>query len=402
MLSATMSTAVSGLRAMQKSLDTYSKNIANADTPGYRVKDMTYQDRINGGVNATVHTSFDALTATRVSQLDGLSAETQAKSAALAHLDNSLSTTGSSLSSVLDGFRQALGKAADNPADASLRDIVAARATSLASEATAGMSVITAQLGDLAKQQTQTRDAALVKIDQLVSLNKDAQNYPDNLDIRDRQAQAGRELADLVGGEITFLPTGQTQFTVGGTLVVNGLQGKLPPPDRTGGTLGGLQAAQATVEGYRATLASTFSAFSGAMNATNAQGVDSAGAAGGDLFSFDGYAMKFVGTAGSLALDSAGSINGDNARKLLGLDSLGKDVSQLAAKAAVQTKAADAEFSSRSGTLNYALEQQNAREGVDLDQQTVLMSNAQKLYEANAKVIQTQSAMFGTLLNILA
>jgi flagellar hook-associated protein 1 FlgK len=387
---------------MQTAMSVHANNIANAETPGYRRQDVMLQNRFFGGVDASARSSFDSLTATRVSQLDGLAAETGAKAAALGTLEKSLSNSATNLSSSVNSLREAISTAADHPGDKSLREIVAVRAGAFASEATAGLQQLDSQLGDIAKQQADVRTAATAKVKELASLNKDAHAYPNNLEIRDRQVQVGRELADLVGGEIKFDEKGAASFTVNGTQVVNGSHNPLDLPELTGGQLGGLQASATVVKGFRDTFANTLSSFSTVINDTNAQGVDGTGAAGQPLFSFNGAEMKFVGSATGLALDTAGSVNGNNGRALAGLDSLGKDLGALASKAATQAETAASEFGSRASTLDYALQEQASREGVDIDQETVLMKNAQRLYEANAKVIQVQDSLFGTLLNIVA
>lgn len=396
-----MSLASSGLRAMQAKLDLHSNNIANAQTPGYRRQEALLRDQAMGGVNAVSKSLFNPVTANRISQLEGLAASTEVKAASLNKLQTTLSATSGDLGTALNSFREAIGSAADRPQDASLRGVVAAQAAGLAAQATDGLTQLDTQLVDIGQEQAGVRTAAADKMKALASLNDDVAQSPDNPNLRNSQAQVGKELAELIGGEIKFGLSGQATFSVGGTTVVSGNSVGAIPAD-AGGKLGGLQASSDTVKGFRDLFSKTLDSFSSTFNDINKGGTTTAKAAGSELFSFDGKALKFVGSANTLALDTAGGSNGLNARKMLGVNTLASDTGNMAASAAAQANSAETEFGSKTATMQSTMQSFNDTEGVNLDQEMIEMKNAQRYYEANAKVIQTQDSMLGTLINMKA
>ncbi|MDO9179111.1 MAG: flagellar basal body rod C-terminal domain-containing protein [Agitococcus sp.] len=401
MLGSAMSVAASGLRAMQAATDLHSSNIANAQTVGYSRQDANFTNQQFGGVTASAIPRFSATMATRISQLQGVDASATVKDAAMTSVSNMLSSASDQLSSAMEAFRTSLGAAADRPQDNSVRIAVAGNAAAMASQATANLNVLDAQVIDLTKQSGMVREAATQKMKELIDLNKTAAYDPSNSEIRNQQADVGRQLADLVGGEVSFGPNGQAAFSVNGTIVVDGTtQSSLPV--KTGGTLGGLSSAVVDISVLRSTFSTVLGSFSKSMNELNSQGVDSTKAAGKDLFSFDGATLAFTSSVDKLALASVGGVGGEIARKMSGSKQLSQDMADLATTAGLQAGTAKGAVTSSDFALISAMSKQTAENGVNLDQETINLKNAQNYYAANAKVIETANAMMGTLINMKA
>jgi flagellar hook-associated protein 1 FlgK len=401
MLGSTMSVAASGLRAMQAATDLHSNNIANALTAGYSRQDAAFSTQQFGGVSASSISRFSATMSERISQLQGASTEAAAKSDAMTTASNALSASSDQLSATMADFRASLGAAADRPQDNSVRIAVAGNAVAMASQSTSSLGMMDSQIKDLTKQQSTVKEAAGHKINELIDLNKAMAYDPSNPDIRNQQAEVGKQLADLVGGEVSFTQGGQANFSINGTMVVSGITASALPAV-TGGRLNGLVSSVVDITALRSTFSAALDSFAKTMNDFNAQGLDSKKAPGGDIFSFDGTALTFTGSADKMALMSSKGVAGEIARKMSGTSQLSQDVSDLATNAALRAITANGAVTSSYFELTSAVGKQANENGVNLDQETIDLKNAQNYYAANAKVIETANAMLGTLINMKA
>ena len=82
--------------------------------------------------------------------------------------------------------------------------------------------------------------------------------------------------------------------------------------------------------------------------------------------------------------------------------SLSTAVGALATQAANQASLAKIVTAGNNSSLGATEAKQQRAEGVNVDAQTIEMINAQKAYQANAKLIQIADSMLGTLINMKA
>lgn len=173
--------------------------------------------------------------------------------------------------------------------------------------------------------------------------------------------------------------------------------GTLELPKNIGGKLAASQQAYERVLAQRESLRQQVASYTDLMNGLNASGTP-----GSTLFAFDGTTMTFVGDKQSFSLQGA---NGNAAPTQLMAQagqSFAEELVGLTVRAVGAAHEAKAAAHSRSAGLESLEARQRREEGVDLDREMIDLVMTQKLYEANAKLIQTADAMLGTLLSIKA
>lgn len=396
MLSPAMSIGASGLRAMQQRIDMHSHNIANANTPGYRRVDATHVEMWPGGVSTIgIHRMNPAL-AQRISALAGQASYSEYLSAALQDSAKTLDHTATAMGAAQEKFNSLLYRAALTPNEPGLGKNLAAQAAVVAREATEGLSRLDEQLKELGTEKAMLAQQVKIKMGELAELNRQALAVGEEPVLRNRQAQVGKELAELVGGEVRLEKDGTASFIVDNHIVV-GASGTMKLPEKVGGKLAASTQAYEQVLAQRKNLQEQVATYTDQMNGLNASGTP-----GDTLFSFDSTTMTFVGDEQSFSLQGA---NGNPAPLQLMAQagqSFGEGLVGLTVQAVGQAHEAKASADSRSGSLGLLEERQRREEGVDLDREMIDMAMTQKLYEANAKLIQTADAMLGTLLSIKA
>ncbi len=398
MISSALNIGASGLRTMQAVIDNHSRNIANADTPGYRRRDTLLAEQVNGGVTYSTAHRFNETTAARLTQLAGEVGASDALARELTGAQAQLGTASTQLADAQHSLATALANAVFAPNDATTRTMVAENAAGLAQIADTNLRELDARITGANQAERLTRAQAQTKLDELAMLNQQVLANGATPAIRDRQAQVGQELASLAGGEMRFNPNGSAEFRIDGMLVLTSAGAK-QLPQTLGGQAGGFAQARAELTGLRDGFETNLREYARAMNTLNQQGVDAGGQPGEELFSMEGGRFSFVGSAASLAL-AGNSGAGSVAQQMSELDTLTTGTTVLATTAAERTRAArgvaDAQGFALAGWEQFRQEE----EGVDVDAEMIALKNAQRAYEANAKVIQIADAMLGTLLAI--
>jgi len=152
-------TALSGLMAAQRSLETASHNIANVNTEGYsrqRTENATRQAEYSGvgfvgqGVNvATVARSYDQFVTSQLNTSTTAFSETNSFYKMASQVDNILANEATGLSPTLKAFFSAVNEVANDPASIPARQVMLSEAESL----TGQFSSLSSQF-DALRQQT--------------------------------------------------------------------------------------------------------------------------------------------------------------------------------------------------------------------------------------------------------
>lgn len=137
-LSVALSNALSGMSVGQKSLDTLSRNVANAGTPGYHRQSLNVVERVGGGsyvsagaLNRAFSASLQAHYNTEVS--NSSYADTRASSLDRLQIAFGKPGQAGSLDTAFNNFQAGLSKLATGTDSAATRAEVVANATTLAS-----------------------------------------------------------------------------------------------------------------------------------------------------------------------------------------------------------------------------------------------------------------------------
>lgn len=321
-----MRTAVSGLLAFQRALDTTSHNIANVATEGYSRQRVDLGTRpaqaygngsIGSGVQVTtVQRVYDAFLATQMrgsasdlSRYDTLATEAE-------RLDNVLGSSTTGLATALQNFINAFQDVANEPSSITARQVLLSQAEVFAGQLRGYddrlrtfASEINSRLGAETAQITTISQG----IAQLNGQIKDAfgrTGQPPN-DLLDQRDKLVLELAQFVDVKVVSQEDGTANVFIGSgqPLVVGQTASKLTTsvdlydPTRlnvamqtaagtvdvsaqiSGGSLGGLMEYRATLlDPARDSLGQIAAGLTSAVNAQHANGIDLNGDQGGDFF----------------------------------------------------------------------------------------------------------------------
>lgn len=140
-MSGILGTALSGLMAFQRSLDTTSHNIANVNTDGYsrqrvelgtRPAQFTGAGYIGQGVNiAAVSRSYDQFITSQLTSSTSAFAETNTLSTLASQVDNIISNEATGLSPALKSFFNAVNEVANDPSSLPARQVMTSEAGAL-------------------------------------------------------------------------------------------------------------------------------------------------------------------------------------------------------------------------------------------------------------------------------
>jgi len=455
----TLNTAVSGLLAMQRAMDTAGQNVVNATTPGYS-RQRVELSSVGAPTSATFHTGakvpvggvqVDAVSRIRDAFLEATRAAAGGRQEALAARHDTLAgaqlllsepgTTG--LQAGLDGFYAAWHELSLNPSDSAAGSVVIQKGQAVAEQLHAVGDGIAAGWASAFDRLSQTVDQANQAASDLASLNQKLLEGSSTgrsvNELLDRRDTLVRTLADLVGGQAVPGPDNQISVSVNGITIVHGstaqtltLTGAVeygdavtdPPAISWGGTdvpvdsgaaAGYLAALRTDLPNLGASVDGVAVALRDAVNAVHATGFTRSGAAGAAFFSGTGARDLAVVPASpaDLAMTSApGTINGAVALKIgdLALDvassaALGGGIGasarwrDLTTALGTQVQSLGAAVTVQESVVNAADDAVNADSGVNLDEEMTSMMLFQRAYQASARVITTVDEMLDTLVN---
>ena len=455
----------SALAANQKAIDATASNVANQNTVGYTREVVAFRanDAVSLGGTVGGAVSVEAKT---ISQRDRVleqrvQHQTQAATAATARLtalksaeatfgltSTSNNASATAIGSALDGFFGSLTALSANPADASTRSGVLAAAGTLASAFRSAATQLEDISATLDSQITTAANQVNGLTAQVATLNAKITALSPNEDaggLEDQRQQAIQQLSSILGvsqimtesNGVTLTTTGgavlvtgndsvplTTSTVLGRTQVVGGSPAAILSGGRgisgtiTGGTIGGLlQARDADLPGFAASLDELAQAVGLAVNAQNAAGVTSTGAAGGDVFdvsaSVSGAALNLrVALSDANGLAAAGPGEGvggtTNAVALAALASsriaagttAAGYLSDFVGSVGTKVSSAAADDTAQSAALTQAQTVRNALSGVSLDEEAAALTQYQRSYEAAAKVFSIVNTLFAAAMNL--
>lgn len=208
----------SALSSYQQALTTVSRNVANANTPGYARQSVSFREQAGGaGVDAvTLNRAADttAQAAARDAVDERSFAETRAN--VLSRIDNLLSNDATGLAEPLQRLSTSVGDFAAQPTDLAVRRTVLARAEEFSGQ----VQNLNSALASESRQATQTLSAlvnqAQDKLDQLAGL----QNQIDRSDVVDAATATLMDQRDVLLEDLAGSVGIKSQINLDGSLQV--------------------------------------------------------------------------------------------------------------------------------------------------------------------------------------
>ena len=384
MLSAAFSIGASGLTTMNRVVDTVSNNLANANTPYFSRSDRTMSDLQFGGVTSRESFRFSATSLERMASSEGAFTFQNTQSAYLSNIQEGLSATSDQIGNISSDYKKAVGNLLISTDTSTAQTVISAQGKSMAV-------LLNSQYKELQNSLTDAKDSVAFNVTkangvakQIAQLNKEVTLSGAESATTNKLAQLSQEYAGLTGATIKFEQNGMVTATVNGSQTVVGDQAKdITDTMGVGGSIGGVTAASVKISGYMADLDKKVNDYTSTMNTANG---------GTALFSGSLATGDFAYTSASVGVNVANDV--------LNVKSLDSGIGTLAGMAALDAESASDTAEYQNTLLENQKSSWQAQYGVDVDQETLKMKEAQRAYEANAKVIATADSMLGTLLAI--
>jgi len=450
-----LGTMGSALSAQQEGLNVTGQNVSNVNTPGYVDQRVVMEtngtgDDSDGGVNATVQSTFDAFTYGQVLTQQGLSGAANARSEALNEAQNVVAPQGGDdVGSEMTSFFSSLEALSANPSDSSARSGVLASAQAVAQTFSSAANGLAQQQASLLSQAQGVATQVNSDLSQIATLNGQiAQNTASgnpSPDLSDQLDSVVGDVANLVGASVVQNPSGGVTLFAAGVALVSGdsasaldvsagptgamqitvNQPGAAPTDVTSniteGTLGGLREARdVDIAQSASQLDQLAYGFANAVNAVQQSGYGLDGVTGRPLFT---PPTQVAGAAANMSVDAsvAGQPNaiaatanpqdlpGGNdsvlALEQVANQSLGgggtpsQQYAALTSQIGNAASAASTEATTRSETLTQAQNLNSSASGVSLNEETVNMTQFQQAFEAATQVLTVASDLLGNFIS---
>ncbi len=450
----TLSSVARALDAQRYGLDVTGQNIANVNTPGYtrRTVDLIpvapeAPGTAGRGVDVVgIRALRDRLLEARLTNEVPMQTREAAMAEALAVVEASIGTPGSSLDVSLEKFFDSFAELAEMPTSASHRESVVIRGEGLA----AGFRDMAARLDaarhDADRQVRGTIDDVNAILDRIAALNVvigDSSTMEKSLHARDEQTQLVRQLSELIDVRVLEREEGGVDISIGnGRPVIVGetsyelavtsapphgyaalsVNGTSVTSEITAGRIGGfLHVRDTNIPDYAARLDQLAYSVATEVNTIHQAGFDQTGALAGSFFTPPaGVAGAAAGMtvrpalAADSRLISAGATaeagNNDTARAIAdlrqqtvmngGTATLAEGWGQLVYRVGRDTKSATDERNSRQEIVRQVDALRDAVSGISLDEEAMNLLKFQRAYEANARFFQVIDSTLETLLGL--
>lgn len=451
--------ALSALRYHQVVMDVASGNVANVSTDGYARRRVVgealgapvqpamwsrYEGSGDGVRVADLQRMVDPFLDARARREHGQQAYLDTRQAVLTRVESGIGEPGENgVSAALADFRKSWHDLANNPSSEAARNQVLAKANSLADALSVQRRNIVAEEGDQRfAMQTTVEEINTVASD-LAAANKAIAVATMNgteagtlLDSRDALAM---RLAELTGGRAVENGNGGLDVTVGGVALVQGGQagsfavtsginadgssdgaavtfGVTPPGGTSSdvtaqvtGQAGGIgQLLNVTLPGYRDGIDAVAQQIADTVNTAHGAGFDQDGVAGQPLFDVDPTApggplrvlLSDPRDVAASGIGGAANRDGGNATAL----ATALTGPESAYQRLVSGFGTEVSSAKRLAANQQALTQQvdgsrDQLSGINLDEEMVTMLQAQRAYEAAARVMTTIDSVLDTLIN---
>jgi len=410
----------------------------------------TYTGHGDGVVAASVKRLSDVLLDTRARRENANLSYLTVQQSSLTRMETLINEPSKAgVNQAISDFKAALQDLANNPQLPAAREATLAKAQSLAAALNNQSRNLDAEVGDLAVNAAHDVAAVNDDAEQIANLNHqiflNAQSGTDVSDLEDKRDQLALDIANKAGGVVTVQADGRYTVTIGGATLVDGspagdghagslslsgdaatgtLAFSLTQPDGTSipdpsdpaaaslvpsGELGGIQVlTNTTIPTYRSGLNAVAATLADQVNAAQEAGYDLAGnsAAGAPIFAYTpgnpAGTLTVVMTDPTRLAAAAGAgqvYDGTNADALTTAadvsDAYQRLVSQLGATAA----GINAKTSNQQALTSQIGNEQQQLAGVSIDEETINLMQAQRAYEASARVLTVLDSMLNTLIN---
>lgn len=218
-LSASLSTALSGLRTTQAGLDLVANNVANASTPGYVAKSLATEQSATGGVKVTeVKRQIDLYLQRQLRSESATNANAATKADYLDQLQSLLSAVDgdTSIDSLVSSLSSAFDALATSPDSRTMQGSAVQEAVLLAqalNDAANGVQDLRQNADDALASGVDVANEALTSIQDLsrkiVASNDDGTRAA----LQDQRDQAINELAALMDVKVTDAGSGDVRIT---------------------------------------------------------------------------------------------------------------------------------------------------------------------------------------------
>jgi flagellar hook-associated protein 1 FlgK len=442
--------AVTGMNAQRRVLDLTAHNVANATTAGYhrqRAELRSLGGRATAGISAgnstrvygvdvvAVTRAVDELLAARAVREDAGRASADLTSSTMARIEGIFpEPTDLGLAHQLDDYWGSWTDLSNNPGDMAARTQLlenaqslvdslhrgAADLTGVRSSAVARLSNVAIEVNDLSRQ--------VAKLNQVIVAN------PDNPDLQDQRDMLVGQLASLTGATSRVNSSGSMDVTVNGRTLVSGAT--VHDLDGTTGTLVFVEDGQAVspptgeaasltatisdvVPRYAAMLDGVASSLVTSVNALHTTGYDQSGTTGRTFFNPAGVtaanislSVDVVGQPGNIAAGAPvlpgptapGPLDGEQARLIAALadSATGADTNyqSMISTLAVETRAASQRALIQEQVADAAVRDADSVGSVSIDEEMAALTEAQRAFEASAKVFTVIDEMLATLISI--
>ncbi|WP_412061201.1 flagellar hook-associated protein FlgK [Rubrivirga sp. IMCC45206] len=446
-LTSLFSTARQSLLASQAGTNATANNIANVETPGYTRRSATLQatPRQRGGVQIQalpgagdgVHVSgFDR---TRNGLLDDAVRRGRAGSDGagegallLSAVENAVGSDGTRLLDPLRAFFSAWSSVADAPAELAPRDALLSEGQRLGQTlrmVDAGLAGLEASAETGLAATVERANSLLAEVAELNTVIRTAQSQGgQDLDALDRRDVLLDELAGIAPFSARAQPEGDVTLSLDGMVVVQEgtplpLRVVGPPEEPTtalfatgssrpiglGGIESGVLGAQLDTIGRvipetRAALDGLVNTLVTRVNAAQESGTGLDGSTGQPFFDPAGTTAATLSlasglTAESVAAGTSGPGDGSTAEAINGIgEGLDATASRLLAGVGTEVRRATAASEANASLTAYAEALRSGVSDVSLDEEMTNLIKFQQSYAASARVLETATQMFDTLL----
>jgi len=439
-----LETALRGILAHQRALDTTGHNIANASTVGYtrQTADLVTTPALADPPHGLLGTGVDVQQYTRVRDnfIDiQLHAQTMRKGYAEAQQDGlnqvelSLSEpSDTGLSSLFGKYWAAWQNLANAPEDLATRQSLVQTAATLAN----GFNSLSSQLTTIQAQTTQEQTLTVAQVNsigsQIAALNGSikaanlvGQQPNDLLDRRDVLIDQLSTLGNVSVATTAGTPgaLGAIDVTIGGTTLVSDITAtnvSLPLSSLTSGKLAGLQAVidgiGDPVTGYLTKLNALAAALASSTNTQHALGTDLNGNPGGAFFTVtNGSEAATLAVAPAVLADpslvaaSASGTAGDASNALAIADiqrsalvagaTIDTAYSQLVTQIGSDSQQATQTLANSSSLVDALTNRRQSVSGVSLDEEMADLVRFQRGFQASARALSAMDQMIDELIN---
>jgi flagellar hook-associated protein 1 FlgK len=421
---------LSGLQAAQIGMDVTSHNIANVNTANFQRQLVDFSEVSFPSGNPTIpsgagvkvsniHNATDMFLSNNYPNALSNSSEYSTLAGLAKPLDDLLNNPSLNLSDAMQNVFNSFQDVANTPTSIPIRQNAIDQAQTLVDKSKSLVGELNTMQGSLNAQLNQNMVDANSLVSNIANINSSLQLSSNNADLIAQRDGLINDLSKLTG--ITVSPDKNTIVTTSGKTLLQGGVNVNPLTSNdlatiSGGSIGGTNKFITTMLNPAiAKFPGVMQDFTNAVNVQSTKGFDLNGNTGTAIFNspngtLSDYSVNITDprTLGAASVANAVG-DGSNAqtmsdikKQLFGGQTLQQEYGNLVSSADSQTNNANNMSNMYSGISDNFASQLHNLSGVNLDEEAANLLKYQQMYQANAKVIQAEKDMFGTLINITA